>query len=55
LKTLYFHSCQYYGGIETFKISPLHLTNLSISSFRVDEEFNPDYEIELCTPRLKYL
>ena len=51
---MYFHNCQYYGGIETLKISTPQLTDLSISNFRVDEKFNPDCKIELCTPKLKY-
>jgi len=55
LKTLYFHSCQYYGGIETLKISTPQLTDLSISNFRVDEKFNPDCKISFADQSLNIL
>jgi len=54
LKTLYFHNCRCYKGIETLKISTFQLRDLSISSFIVDEKFNLVYKIELCTPKFKY-
>ncbi|XP_027332761.1 F-box/LRR-repeat protein 25-like [Abrus precatorius] len=53
LKCLFMHGCQYYGDIEELIISAPQLTELSISSMRVDEVFDSDCVIELFTPKLR--
>ncbi|KAK7301384.1 hypothetical protein RJT34_12247 [Clitoria ternatea] len=53
LTCLCLHGCQFYGGIERFKICAPQLTDLSISHMRVDGVSDSDCVIELSTPKLR--
>ncbi|KAE9610364.1 hypothetical protein Lal_00006286 [Lupinus albus] len=54
LSFLLFHSCQFYGKFDKFKIHAPQLTELSISCLRVDDEFDSECVIQLFTPKLRY-
>lgn len=55
LQCLFLHGCIYFGNFERFKIYAPQLKELSISSLRVDEQFDSNCVIELFTPKLHSL